>query len=149
MDPPARCLVFITDVSLVTRREQYLRDQQNSRYDAVVATSPDVIFTVDGDGLIQFANPAAVAKFGFSAEELTGRDASTLFETAAEWRDIWRGAMTGSPNAYPRELIACLKDGSSSYLEASASHWKSGSRIFVTVILRDIDERRAIDAALT
>ena len=34
------------------------------------------------------------------------------------------------------------------YLEASASQWKTGSRFFVTVILRDINQRRATDAAL-
>ena len=34
------------------------------------------------------------------------------------------------------------------YLEASASQWSIGSRSFVTVILRDVNERRAKDAAL-
>jgi PAS domain S-box-containing protein len=146
--PIAQCLVFVTDVTMVAGRERYLRDQQNARYDAVVANAPDVIITVDADGLIQLANPAALSQFGFSAEELSGKDAASLFETTAEWLITLRSAIEGSLNIYPRELIARRKDGSRTYLEASASHWKSGSHLFVTVILRDINDRRATDAAL-
>jgi PAS domain S-box-containing protein len=146
--PIARCLVSITDVTMATKREQYLRDQQNARYDAVVASAPDVIMTVDDEGRIQFANPAAIAQFGFSGEELVGKEATALFETTADWLATCRAAIEGSSSAQARELIARRKDGSLTYLEASASHWKSGSKVFVTVILRDINDRRATDAAL-
>jgi PAS domain S-box-containing protein len=143
-----RCLVFITDVTMATKRERYLREQQKARYDAVVASAPDGIMTVDEEGRIQFANPAAIAQFGFSAEELVGKDATVLFETAAQWQETFRAAVEGSAGAQPRELIAHRKDGSLTYLEASASHWKSGTKVFVTVILRDINDRRAAEAAL-
>ena len=141
-------LVFISDVSMATRREQYLRDQQNARYDAVVASAPDVIFTVDEDGVIQFANPAAVRQFQQSAAELLGRDAEAMFETKEAWRSAWRAAAEGASRAEPVELIGVRKDGTTTYLEASASRWKSGARYFVTVILRDVNERRAKDEAL-
>jgi PAS domain S-box-containing protein len=141
-------LIFVTDVSMATRREQYLRDQQNARYDAVVASAPDVILTVDEDGAIQFANPAAVRQFQYSAAELLGRDAEALFETKEAWRHTWRGAVEGSSRTEPVELMGFRKDGTRTCLEASASRWKSGARYFVTVILRDINERRAKDEAL-
>ena len=141
-------LVFITDVSMATRREQYLRDQQNARYDAVVASAPDVIFTVDDEGLIQYANPAAVREFQFGTAELLGRKAEVLFETMDAWRSTWRGAAEGWSRIEPVELIGRRKDGTTTYLEAYASCWKSGTRSFVTVILRDVNERRAKDEAL-
>jgi PAS domain S-box-containing protein len=143
-----KCLIFVTDVTMRTKRERYLRDQQDARYDAVVATSPDVIITVDDEGLVQFANPAAMAQFGFSAEELIGRDAAGLFETKDDWQAICRLAVGGSPTAHPRELVARRKDESFTHMEASASHWRSGARAFVTIILRDVDDRRATEAAL-
>ncbi len=37
--PAAGCLVLITDVTMAVRRERYLRDRQNARYDAVVANA--------------------------------------------------------------------------------------------------------------
>jgi PAS domain S-box-containing protein len=144
----ARCLVFLTDVTMATRRERYLRDQQNARYDAVVAGAPDVIVTVDEEGIIQLANPAANALFGYSGTELVGTMATALFETKDDWNATWHSAIETGLSAHPRELVARRKDGSLTYLEASASRWATASRNFVTIILRDVSERRAADAAL-
>jgi PAS domain S-box-containing protein len=146
--PSACCLVFLSDVTMATRRERYLREQQNGRYDAVVASAQDVILTVDDQGIIQVANPAALAHFGYSAADLTGTPAVDLFETADEWNTSLSGAVDTCLSPRPRELIARRKDGSRTYLEASASRWTSASRTYVTVILRDVNERRAADAAL-
>jgi PAS domain S-box-containing protein len=142
------CLVFITDVTMVTKRERFLRDRQNARYHAVVASAPDVIITVDESGLIQFANPAAVTQFGYVSTELNGIEASTLFETKDDWNAVWREAVHGVAPVQPRTLVGRRKNGELSHLEASASSWKTGSRVFATVILRDINERRAIYLAL-
>ena len=142
------CLVAVTDVTMVTKRERFLRDRQNARYDAVVASAPDVIITVDEGGLIQFANPAAVAQFGFSKAELIGIDAAALFATKDDWNAVWRDAIQGVRPGQPRTLIGRRKNDEPTHLEASASSWKTGSRVFATVILRDINERRAIDSAL-
>jgi len=147
-EPLSGCLIFVSDVTMMTLREQYLRKQQNARYDAVVEGAPDVILTLDDEGLIQFANPAAISQFGYSYAELVGQDAAIFFETKAEWLTTWRSAFENALPVQTRELIARRKDGSLSYLEASASRWKTGSRFYATVILRDVNERRAIDAAL-
>jgi len=146
--PVAGCLMLITDVTMAVKRERYLRDRQNARYDAVVANAADVIITVDEEGLIQFANPAALSQFGYSNAELLGKSAAELFETRDEWRGTLQGALANSPSGQPIDLIARRKDGTPSYLEASASRWTSGTRSFVTVILRDVNGRRATDAAL-
>ena len=45
-------------------------------------------------------------------------------------------------------MVARRKDGSPSYMEVSASTWRTGSRLFVTAILRDVNERRAAEDAL-
>jgi PAS domain S-box-containing protein len=145
---PNGCVIIITDVTAATRRVRYLRDQQDARYDAVVASAPDIIITVDEEGLIQFANPAAGARFGGQDCKLAGTDAALLFETQREWASLWRGAIDGTRKGQPNELIAAHTGGELRYFEASASRWKSGVRLFATVILRDVTERRAIVAAL-
>jgi PAS domain S-box-containing protein len=142
------CMISVIDVTMATNRERYLRQQQNARYDAVVESAPDVIITLDQDGRIQFANPAAVTHLGYSVAELIGKDAAELFETRNEFVATWTSAIASPLSSTPRELVAHRKDGSLTYLEASASQWKTGTRFFVTVILRDINQRRATDAAL-
>ena len=142
------CLIFVTDVTMATNRDRFLRNRQNARYDAVVARAADVIFTVDDQDIIQFANAAGASQFGYSATELVGLEAADLFATREAWTAMWRRALEGSLSSEPMELIALRKDGSTTYLEASASRWPSGTRTFVTVILRDVNQRRATDAAL-
>ena len=142
------CVVFITDVTTSTRRDRYLRDQQNARYDAVVASAPDVIITVDEEGIVQFANPAATRQFGASHPELVGADAAQLFQPQDEWTKLWRGAVEGTPASRPRELLAARNSGEVRYFEATASAWKSGGQLFATVILRDVTERRLVNEAL-
>ena len=146
--PVTGCLIFVTDITMAVSRERYLRDQQNARYNAVVAGAPDVIITIDDTGVVQFANPAASFQLGYTQSELVGKDAATLFETQEEWAATWRPAMESVRYSHPKELIARRKDATLTFLEASASRWTGGSRVFVTVILRDVNERRAKDAAL-
>jgi PAS domain S-box-containing protein len=147
--PPIRqCLVFVNDVTMATRRERYLRDRQNARYDAVVANAPDLIITVDQEGLIQFANPAALSQLGYESGDLIATDAKELFQTQDEWQAALQAAFGGSTPGRPIDLIARRCDGTLSNLEASTSLWASGAASFVTVILRDVNERRATNKAL-
>ncbi|MDY6948319.1 MAG: PAS domain S-box protein [Pseudomonadota bacterium] len=142
------CIILVNDVTMAARRESYLRDRQDARYNAVVGSASDVIMTIYSDGLIQLANPAAVSQFGFGIDELVGRDAATLFASDSNWSTMWQAATEGAISPQPRELTAIRKDGSLSYLEGSASRWTIGSHAFVTVILRDINQRKATDLAL-
>ncbi len=146
--PLQGCLVFVTDVTMATKRERFLRSRQNARYDAVVARAADAILTVDEAGLVQFANPAALSQTGYAQAELLGRAAAELFQTRAEWNTLWRHSLEGADSGTPTELVALRKDGSPTHLEASASRWPSGTRMFVTVILRDVNQRRSTEAAL-
>jgi PAS domain S-box-containing protein len=146
--PNRSCLIQITDVTLAARRERFLRDRQNARYDALVASASDVIMTLDSDGIIRLINAAAKRQFGYSVEDLVGRDATVLFETRGVWKKAWAEVSDGKVFAHPVELIVRRKDGSLRYFEASASRWLDGSRVFITAIFRDINERREADAAL-
>src|SRR5690606_20261142 len=93
-------------------------------------------------------NPAAATQFGYAADDLLGRPAAGLFEDAQSWIDLWQGALAGALSGRPAELVIRRGDATVTYMEASASRWPSGTRMFVTAILRDISQRRATEAAL-
>ncbi len=146
--PYTHCLVQIVDVTLASERERVLRDRQNARYDAVVESAPDPILTFDAEGRVQLANPAAAEEFGYLAAELIGQPIDHLLNDNAAWSEAWRSVLNGQPVHWPIELAILRKDGTSSYVDASASLWKSDSRGFVTAIFRDVNERRAAEANL-
>ena len=145
--PEQGCLVQITDVTMSVERDRLLRDRQNARYYAVVDSATDVILTLDTAAVIQMANPAAAKQFGYRAEELVGEPASILFDQAA-WTEAWATIVGGGRLSRPVALEARRKDGAVSHVEMSASSWRSDSRVFVTAILRDANERHAAEAAL-
>ena len=148
-DPPNRyCLIQVFDVSVAVKRERLLRERQNARYDAVVDSAPDVILTLDDEDTIQFANPAADRQFGYAAKELIGRPAALLFEDRAAWNETRRAVLNGDAVRQPVEVMARRKDGSASYLEVSLSRWVSQSRVLITAILRDVNERRVAQEIL-
>jgi PAS domain S-box-containing protein len=146
--PQLECLLQIVDVTVAAGRERILRERQNARYDAVVGSAPDAILTLDADGVIQLANPAAAREFGYSTEELIGQSMALLLKDTTEWSKAFAGLLEGGTLGRPIELTAQRKNGSSSYLEASASSWQSEGRVFVTAILRDVNERRMAVEAL-
>jgi PAS domain S-box-containing protein len=63
-------------LSDVTELRRARRDR--SQLTAVVATSPDAIVGLDPDGLVLSWNPAAERLFGWTGEEVLGRDISVL-----------------------------------------------------------------------
>ena len=145
---PARALIQITDVTIAADRDRVLRERQNARYDAVVQTAPDAIVTLSSDGVIQMANPAAAQQFGYDSKELTGVPITALVRNREPWASVWAAVINRSPLSRPVELMACRKDGTATFLEVSASGWESDKRLFVTAILRDVNERRAAEIAL-
>jgi PAS domain S-box-containing protein len=146
--PYSRCLLQVTDVTGAAHRERILRDRQNARYDAVMESASDSILTLDSAGTIQFANPAAIKETGYSQQELIGLTLRRLFDAPESWDDIWQNILRDGSLIRPVEFVALRKDGSRSHLEVSASRWSDQGRVFVTAILRDVNERRAAEEAL-
>jgi PAS domain S-box-containing protein len=143
-----RCLVQITDVTVHAQRERVLRERQNARYDAVVETAPDAILTLDSRSIIRLANPAAARAFGYGPNELLGEPIASLIGEQKPWDEAWKAVVSGEPLTRPVEIAIRRKDGSRTFVEASASRWLSESRVFVTTILHDVSERRAAEDAL-
>jgi PAS domain S-box-containing protein len=146
--PFRRCLVQVNDVTAAAHRDDVLRRRQAARYEALAENASDAILTLDADGLVQQANPAALVEFGKPIEEIRGRLARQLFEDPAPWDARWRLVLAGQAPREPLELTCRRGALGLSYLQASFACWQADARTYVTVILRNVDESRAAQAKL-
>ncbi len=79
--------------------------------------------------------------------ELVGKSAGVLFKDKPAWAEVFRLAVLDGA-VPPTEITAMRKDGAPTFLEVSAARWLSDERVFVSAILRDVNERRRIEEAL-
>ena len=89
-------------------------------------SAADVIISIDSDGLVHLANPAAVSHFGYALSELIGMPVAKLFDPQSGWEQVWRSAIGGTFSIRSKELLTVRRNGSLSYMEASASRWNWG-----------------------
>lgn len=118
-----------------------------SRMRAIFNTVLDAIVTIDDRGMVETLNPAAAQVFGYSPEEVIGRNVKMLmpgsygdehdgylgsFLTTGEARMIGRG----------REVAGQRKDGSSFPMELEVSEMAVSGRRMFTGVVRDISNRK-------
>ncbi len=142
------CLIQINDVTVATERDRVLRERQNARYDAVVDSAPDAIITLDITGIIQMANPATAREFGYEVSDLIGQPITLLLPDQQVWNEAGATLLGDQASIQSLELVGRRSDGSSTHLEVAASQWRAETRVFVTAILRNVNERRAAADAL-
>ena len=137
------------DITEQKQRERALRDSEE-RYRLLIETSPDAVF-VDQAGKIVYANAAAIELFGAdSAARLVGRDLLDLVHCderdAVEAR---RRELGGDRQSNPPvERRALRLDGSEFASDARASKTIWRDKPAWLVIMRDVNERKAAEAAL-
>ncbi len=133
----------------ISERKDAERIQRESveRIRAIVETVPDGIITIDDMGVIQTFNPAAVRMFGFTTEEVTGRNVNMLMP------EPYHGEHDGYLEAYKetgdakiigigREVTARKKDGTDFPIELAVGEFKVGDNRFFAGVIRDISERK-------
>jgi signal transduction histidine kinase/CheY-like chemotaxis protein len=111
------------------RAEALARDLRESeaRMTAIVASATDAIITVDGRGRIMLFNAAAEAMFGCAAADAVGGPLDRFVGVAA---------------APARIVSARRADGTEFPVEARVSQVDVGGEPLVTLIVRDVTDRR-------
>lgn len=138
------------DITARKAAEQALLESQQ-RYQTLVDTSPDAIY-VARDGVILFANPAAVALLGAdSAERLIGMPTLHFFAAHEHQLIIERRAQMRQGLAVPtieHEIVRL--DGGRRTVEVVVAPYPSGESCTaeMQVILRDITQRRLAEQQL-
>jgi PAS domain S-box-containing protein len=123
------------------------------RYRTVVETATDAIVTIDPLSTIEFANPATERIFGYTPEELVGRELTILMPPSV--REQHKAAMAHYLAAGKKHipwqavpLTGLHKSGREIPLEVSFGELVESSRHVFTGILRDVTEKRTAERTL-
>jgi PAS domain S-box-containing protein len=132
--------------------EAALRESEK-RLRAIWETAVEGIFTIDERGSIESLNPAASRIFGYSPEEIIGRNVSMLMPSPdRERHDSYIANYLRSGKAkiigIGREVVGQRKDGSVFPMDLSISEVRLGDRRMFTGLVRDITERKRAEEAL-
>jgi PAS domain S-box-containing protein len=124
-----------------------LTGENESRFRSFFENCSDAMFIGSPEGQIFAANPAAQSMFGMTEDELkaAGRDGITIKDERLE-RAIQERKDRGKVTA---ELMYRRKDGTTFLGEITSSEFVEGDGTpSITVLIRDISERKRAEAAL-
>lgn len=121
-----------------------------ARLRAILHAAVDAIVTIDQRGIIDSVNPTTERMFGYSSDELIGRNVRMLMPTAyREHHDdyLQRYLATGQPQiiGIGREVEAERKDGSVFPVDLAVSEFEIAGKRMFTGLIRDISDRRAAE----
>jgi PAS domain S-box-containing protein len=131
------------------RAGEALRESEE-HYRAVAEAATDGIITINSESTILLVNPAAEKIFGYSIEEMVGRQLTMLmpdYLRHVHRSGIARYLATGHRHIEwaAVQLFGLHKNGNEIALEISFLEFIKGSRRFFTGIVRDISERKLME----
>lgn len=131
----------------------FATEHESAILHAVLNTAIDAIITIDTAGVIHHLNPAVERLFGYTPEELIGRNVAILMpEPDRSRHDQYIHQYTTTRVAkiigIGREVIARHKNGTEFPVDLAVSEILVGDKRFFTGILRDMTDRRRTEAAL-
>ncbi len=131
--------------------EQVVKSEHRIR--SIVENVVDAIITINEKGIVQTFNPAAERIFGYSANEMIGKNIKLIVpKPHSDLHDgyIRRYLETGEYRIIgkTRELFGIRKDNISFPIEISVSEMKLGNEISFIGIIRDISQRKLIESEL-
>jgi PAS domain S-box-containing protein len=142
-----RMIAIVRDISERKQAETALIESE-TKLRQITSAAREGIVMVDDEGQIKFWNPAAERLFGYSAEEVLGRDIHALItppqyrEQAGHGMASFRTTGQGPVVNKVVELPGQRKDGSLFPLELSVAATRIEGKWQAVGIVRDISERK-------
>jgi len=150
---PMRILEFNADITEQKRVEQSLSESQ-ARFGGIIDSAMDAVISIDEGQRVVLFNAAAERMFGCSAAEALGHPLDRFIPERvrqAHRAHVHAFGTTGTTSRAMgklQDLSALRADGQEFPIEASISQTEAGGTKLFTVIVRDITERKAAEAAL-
>lgn len=124
-----------------------------ARFRMLLESAPDPVVITNGAGEIVLINSQAERVFGYEREELLGQPIEMLVperyrDSHVPERQTYQGHPTTRPMGLGRELFGRHADGSEFPVEISLSPLETTEGPLVISIVRDITERKQLEAAL-
>lgn len=126
---------------------------QEAHLRSILATVPDAMVVIDERGIIQSFSVAAERLFGYTPEDVIGKNIKILMPSPyREDHDgyLERYLRTGERRiiGIGRVVVGERKDGSTFPMELAVGEMKSSDRWFFTGFIRDLTERQKTEARL-
>jgi len=123
---------------------------REERLRAILETAVEGIITIDERGIIESVNTAAERIFGYSADEIIGKNVSMLMPSphrAAHDGYLENYLRTGHAKiiGIGREVAGLRKDGTTFPMDLSVSEVKLAARRMFTGFIRDITDRKQLE----
>ncbi len=133
----------------VAEREEQLREGEE-RFRTMTESAVDAVVTADAGGDIVSWNRGAREVFGYAAEDVLGTPLGRLVppalrQAAEDGRERIAPIHVTPALERPVELQGIRKDGRVFPIELSLARWETRRGAFLTVIIRDITERRQLE----
>ncbi|ARP81882.1 PAS domain-containing sensor histidine kinase [Bordetella genomosp. 8] len=143
-------MISIRDIRARKQAEQAVRDNE-ARLRAVFDTAVDAIVTIDEQGRIERFNPAAVRVFGYTEDEVMGRNVSMLMpspyrEMHDRYLDNYLDTGEKKIIGIGREVLGMRKGGAVFPMDLAVAEMRVGDRRMFTGMVRDITERKRAEA---
>lgn len=150
---PEKVIGSMHDITSRKRVEKALKAEE-SRMRAITESTQDAILMMDPEGNISFVNPAATRIFGYSREEMLGKNLHMLL-APPRYHQAHKDAMpaftlTGEGRSLGKnlEFQAVCKAGNEIFIELSLSALELSDGWYSVGIIRDITERKKAQDAL-
>lgn len=145
---------FIEIVRDVTEYRTLIRRLQNSekRLRAILDTATNAIISVDENRKIILFNAAAQQMFGYTQDEILGKDLKVLLplQDGDHYDFVRRFLHSGEANGMGKTLqLTALRKGAEEFpIELSLSYLEMEDKIIFTGIVKDVTEERMLEKKL-
>lgn len=138
---------FATMQGKVLDREKRLETARETTLNELLESAPDAMIVADQKGIIRRVNSKVATIFGYSLEELSGKNISELMPARfRETHGAHLAAYFSEPHARimgaELELLGYRKDGSEFPIEIGLSPFHEPDGIMAVAAIRDVTERK-------
>ena len=146
-------LALFRDITERKQAEEALR-QSEERLNTICDSALDAVVMIDASGKVVYCNPAAERMFGYSADEMKGRQVHEVMVPGQYIEQAAKGfaefGKTGAGQVVGKvlELTALRRNGSEFPIEISVAAFRIKGLWCAAGIIRDITERKRAEEAL-